>query len=325
MVKKLNIQWNARQVHKMYRNGGITVDNAIQRGYVWDMKRKAMLIESMLLGYPIPPFYAKREGKVFDMLDGKQRIQAISSYFNNEYALSGVAEEFEGLYFDDLPEELQDELLMYSLTVYYFENITDEEINEMFYRLNNGKALSAIELTRVKVKSFDKLKELAAHEIFKDALKESQINKYSNEDIVIKALVMLNVDKPSLENKFIRPYIIETEITEEMAAVVNTTLTRIKYIHDRLLTEGYIKQAKKVYTRTHLISLIPLAYKTYLEQTGIDEFKDFVKYFFTPVKRGASVSRLYNDYSSSGSNSAYAVETRQRELTEHFEKYIGGK
>jgi hypothetical protein len=140
------------------------------------------------------------------------------------------------------------------------------------------------------------------------------------------SLSIADIKKRIAENDYVVEYdLLHWEITEEMAAVVNTALTRIKYIHDRLLTEGYIKQAKKVYTRTHLISLIPLAYKTYLEQTGIDEFKDFVKHFFTPVKRGASVSRLYNDYSSSGSNSAYAVETRQRELTEHFEKYTGGK
>lgn len=78
MIKKLNIQWNARQLAKMCMNGSITFDNAIQRGYVWDVKRKSLLIESMILGYPIPAFYSKRgENKVFDMLDGKQRSNAI--------------------------------------------------------------------------------------------------------------------------------------------------------------------------------------------------------------------------------------------------------
>ena len=233
MLKRLNINWNARQLAKMCTNGSITFDNAIQRGYVWDIKRKSLLIESMILGYPIPAFYAKRdEGKVFDMLDGKQRSSAITEYLNNEYALTGVGEDYEGKYFADLPEKVQDEIISYSLTVYYFEGITDEEVNEMFYRLNNGKALTAIELTRVKAKSFEKIKELAKHEIFTAALKDTQLNKYTNEDIVIKALVMLNREKPSLENKHIRPYIIETVISDDMAAAVNTALTRIKYAHD---------------------------------------------------------------------------------------------
>jgi len=34
----------------------------------------------------------------------------------------------------------------------------------MFFRLNNGKPLTAIELTRVKAKSLDKIKELGKKE-----------------------------------------------------------------------------------------------------------------------------------------------------------------
>ena len=322
MLKRLNINWNARQLSKMCDNGSITFENAIQRGYVWDIKRKSLLIESMILGYPIPPFYARRdENKVFDMLDGKQRSSAIREYLNNQYALTGVSEEYDGKTFSELPEEVQDDIISYSLTVYYFEEITDEEVNEMFYRLNNGKALTAIELTRVKAKSFEKIKELAKHEIFTDALKESQINKYTNEDIVIKALIMLHVEKPSLKNDFVRPYIIETDISEDMAADVKTALTRIKYIHDDLVENGCLKAAKKLYIRTHLISMIPLAYETYIGGIDIDKLADFVQYFFVPEKRGVSISSVYNAHSSSGSNSQYAVEMRDRELRNAFKQF----
>lgn len=310
MVKRLNINWNARQLVKMCMNGSITFDNAIQRGYVWDIKRKSLLIESMIIGYPVPAFYAKRdEHKVFDMLDGKQRSEAICGYLNNEYALEGVSEEYEGKFFNELPEEVKDDIISYSLTVYYFEDITDEEVNEMFFRLNNGKPLTAIELTRVKTKSFDKIKELAAHPIFTEALKDSQINRYTNEDIVIKALIMLNVDKPSLKNDFIRPWITETEITEEMAAGVQLALNLIKTVHERLLEAENIKAAKKLYFRTHLISFLPLV----LEYDNIDQLAAFAGWFFTPAK-GVTQSFVYNVHSSSGANSQSAVEMRDKEL-----------
>lgn len=319
MLKRLNINWNARQLVKMCMNGNITFDNAIQRGYVWDIKRKSLLIESMILGYPVPAFYARRdENRRFDMLDGKQRSSAICGYLNNEYALEGVSEEYEGKYFNDLPEEVQDDIISYSLTVYYFEDITDEEVNEMFYRLNNGKALTAIELTRVKAKSFEKIKELSKHEIFTEALKESQINRYTNEDIVIKALVMLNCEKPSLKNDFIRPWIIETEVTDDMAAAVSEALTRLMHVHDNLLVPETMKVAKKIYTRTHMISILPLA----LEDNPLYKLSDFLKYFFTPEKRGVSVSSVYNAHCASGSNSQYAVEMRDREIREHYKKWM---
>ena len=329
MLKRSNINWNARQLSKMCMNGNITFDNAIQRGYVWDIKRKSLLIESMIIGYPIPAFYARRdENKVFDMLDGKQRSSAITEYLNDEYALTGVSEGLEGKLFSELPEETQDDIISYSLTVYYFEDITEDEVNEMFYRLNNGKPLTAIELTRVKAKSFDKIKELSTHEIFTDALKESQINKYTHEDIVMKALVMLSVDEPSLKNEFIRPYIIETEITDDQAAEVNDALTQIKAAHDVLV--GFFEDvaaaraAKKLYTRTHLISMIPLALETYRNGVPAEEFAQFVWAFFTSNGRGISVSQCYNSNSSSGSNSPSSVKLRDRELREHYKKFQSG-
>lgn len=317
MLKRMNINWNARQLVKMCMNGSITFDNAIQRGYVWDLKRKSLLIESMIIGYPIPAFYAKRdESKVFDMLDGKQRSEAICGFLNGEYALTGVAEEYEGKYFNDLPEEIQDDIISYSLTVYYFEDITDEEVNEMFYRLNNGKPLTAIELTRVKTKSFEKIKQLAAHPIFTDALKESQINRYTNEDIVIKALIMLNVEKPSLKNDFIRPWITETEITEEMALAVEEALYNLQAAHSILVEyAGNFKAAKKLYFRTHLISFIPLAWR--YSATDLAEFADW---FFSPAK-GVSQSFVYNTHCSSGANNQTAVEIRDRELKQEWQQY----
>ena len=320
MLKRMNINWNARQLVKMCMNGSITFDNAIQRGYVWDLKRKSLLIESMIIGYPIPAFYAKRdESKVFDMLDGKQRSEAICGFLNGEYALTGVAEEYEGKYFNDLPEEVQDDIISYSLTVYYFEDITDEEVNEMFYRLNNGKPLTAIELTRVKTKSFDKIKKLAAHPIFTDALKESQINRYTNEDIIIKALIMLNVDKPSLKNDFIRPWVTETEITEEMAERVSAALECIQLTHDHLVENGNIKAAKKLYFRTHLISFIPLA----LQEVSTD-LAEFAGWFFTPDK-GVTQNFAYNVHSSSGANSQTAVEIRDREIKQAWAAFWSKK
>ena len=328
MLKRSNIQWNARQLAKMCMNGNITFDNAIQRGYVWDVKRKSLLIESMIIGYPIPAFYARRdENKVFDMLDGKQRSSAITEYLNNEYALTGVSEELEGKFFSELPEETQDDIISYSLTVYYFEDITEDEVNEMFYRLNNGKPLTAIELTRVKAKSFDKIKELSGHAIFEDALKESQLNKYTHEDIVMKALVMLSVDEPSLKNEFIRPYIIETEITDDQAAAVRDALTQIKAAHDVLMAHGLphmVRAAKKLYTRTHLLSMTPLALETYRNGVPAEQLAAFVNEFFTANGRGISISQIYNSNSSSGSNSPSAVKIRDRELKEYYKKFING-
>ena len=92
MLKRANINWNARQLAKMAQNGTVSFDNAVQRGYVWDNKRKSLLIHSMLIGYPIPPFYAAKNENRYDMLDGKQRTNAISDFINGKFELTDVPE-----------------------------------------------------------------------------------------------------------------------------------------------------------------------------------------------------------------------------------------
>lgn len=66
-LRKANITWRAEQIASMIKGKKISFDNLIQRSFVWDKTRKSELIESMIIGYPIPPIYAKR-GKVRFMI-----------------------------------------------------------------------------------------------------------------------------------------------------------------------------------------------------------------------------------------------------------------
>lgn len=225
MLKKSNIQWTAKQIAKMMDKGTLGFDNSVQRGLCWKTDKKILLIDSMFQNYPIPAFYAARnEDKTYDMLDGKQRCHAIKEFIEGKFKLDGIEEveledgesiDVNGMSFEELPEELQDRVKDYSLTVYFFLDLSDDQVSEMFYRLNNGKALSAIELTRVKAKSFDAIRELGNHEIFKNALTLKQVNKYTNEDIVIKTYAMLYTENPSFETKKIRPLMQDVEFTEQ--------------------------------------------------------------------------------------------------------------
>ena len=92
MLKKANINWTAKQLCKMMDKGTINFDNSVQRGYVWDLKRKSLLIDSMINSYPIPPFYAAKNENGYDMLDGKQRASAIHEFISGKFALKGLSE-----------------------------------------------------------------------------------------------------------------------------------------------------------------------------------------------------------------------------------------
>lgn len=331
MLKRANINWNARQLTKMAQKGTITFDNAVQRGYVWNVNGKSLLIHSMLAGYPIPPFYAAKNGECYDMLDGKQRTNAIVDFINGKFELTDVPEievenedgtkdmvDINTLHFDELEEALRDEILSYSLTIYYFESITEDEIAEMFFRLNNGKALSAIELTRVKAKSMETIKEIGQHELFQSALTEKAMARYTNEDIVIKSYAMLHEDEPSMETKVIRPLMASVEFTEDDKKQLTEIYDRIMAMHKMIEDK---KIAKRIFTRTHLISIVPIVWQSLQDGLSDKQMAEWVAEFFCG-KKSASISDVYNQNAGSGSAKKEAVRKRLKEIRNNYIDYF---
>lgn len=62
----------------LYDNGEIDIHPEFQRFYRWDSTQKSRLIESILLGIPIPPiFVSQRVNGVWDVVDGLQRLSTL--------------------------------------------------------------------------------------------------------------------------------------------------------------------------------------------------------------------------------------------------------
>ena len=335
MLNKANLPWTAKQITKMIGNGKITFDNAIQRGLVWTKEKKSLLVDSLIQNYPVPPFYAKKKDTgIYDMLDGKQRMNAIADYINNDYELCDLEEityideegkekiiDINGKKFEDLPEEFQDKIKDFSFTIYYFdEGITDEEVNELFFRLNNGKPLSAIELTRVRAKSFSIISEIGKHKIFADALTESALSKYTNEDIVMKSYAILHDAEPSLDNKHIRNIVENTDFTEADQKQMEEIFDRIYEVHNLIKDK---KIQKKIYTRTHLLSILPTVWKSLEDGLSDAQYKEFIEHFFIMTDEGVSISEGYNEAASkAGTGSKQKVKIRLDILEDEYKHFF---
>lgn len=96
----------------------IDISPAYQRRLRWPNKKKSLLIESFLLNIPVPPiFLFERDYNEYEVIDGRQRLDAISSFLNNDFALTGLEywKELNRKRFLDLPQVLQKGLLRRSL------------------------------------------------------------------------------------------------------------------------------------------------------------------------------------------------------------------
>lgn len=338
---KRSLPWSVKQMVSSMIKGTARFDNTVQRTLVWNDEKKSRLIHTAILNLPCPPLYAnvytnpETGKKVYDFLDGKQRSHAFKEFLNDEFELTEVpvlvftdGKEFDinGYKFSELPEEVQDMIKNYSLNISTMEDLNDDEVSDLFYILNNGVALTKIEVSRVKAKALDAVRQVASHPLFDAILTEKARAKYTNEDIVIKAFALLfNETGNSLENKDIRPYMERMELDEADIKGMNNLLTIVQdmYIMEMAKNTPEAKKvAKRITTRTHLISLIPYIHRGYKENRTVEDMVAWVETFFYTTNRSTTISEKYNMACKSASNSRDAVCTRDDELNDSYEAFF---
>lgn len=124
----------------------LTVNRDYQRSpEVWPVQARSFLIESMLLGYPIPKLYIREitdlatRSMKSEIVDGQQRSMAILHFLEGKFAISSRSEliEARGCRYDDLDEELKSKLVSYKLSADVLTGANDDEIIELFRRINS--------------------------------------------------------------------------------------------------------------------------------------------------------------------------------------------
>lgn len=321
MLKKANIQWSGKTLANQIEKGMVLFDCAVQRNPCWDVSRKSLLIHSMVEGYPIPPFYfARRSDKKYDALDGLQRSTAIREFLNEEYVLSadtppirdeeGYSIDIAGKKMSELPEWAQDAIKDYSLTIYYFEDITEDEIAELFFRINNGKPLTSIELTRVKAKCPKQFQEIAAHGLIAESVTEAGKKRYTDENIAMQAWMLCFSEVKDFSTKAFRPCIESADVTEEQLRKIKGAMDSVKDVCSKLDPESKADKRvlKKIRTRSHLVSSIYLAMRFIEAGRKQEEFMETLYMFFDCPK--TSISEYYNN--SVGGSSAKPEKIRER-------------
>ncbi|RKR73931.1 DUF262 domain-containing protein [Frondihabitans australicus] len=135
-------------------SGALDLSPRFQRRNRWDRERQSQLIESFLTNVPVPPVYLAEESRgTFAVIDGKQRLTAITEYFDNVYPITDLQlrGELEGTYFRDLPLEVSASLSMRPLrAVTVLRQTPDWVKHQVFIRLNRGgQPLNAQEIRNV--------------------------------------------------------------------------------------------------------------------------------------------------------------------------------
>jgi hypothetical protein len=131
----------------------INTNPDFQRPPVWGKAQKQLLVDTILRDYDVPKLYWRKTGSKpdrYDVVDGQQRLRAIWEFFDGKFKLPKDADPIDGLAiasckYEDLPDELRIRFDVYALDVVVLEDTDEDEVREMFLRLQNGTSLKAQE------------------------------------------------------------------------------------------------------------------------------------------------------------------------------------
>ena len=100
-----------------------------------------LLMDTIIADVPMPKIYvhAKIQNKQTYriVIDGQQRLTAIFGFLDDEYKLGKpYAGPYEGKLFSELPPEVQTKFLEYKIDINGISNVTDEQLREIYLRVN---------------------------------------------------------------------------------------------------------------------------------------------------------------------------------------------
>ena len=135
-------QYSIFEFTRQIQRRRVDVSPDFQRFNAWQPLQKSELIESILMGIPIPMLYLfENEFGQRQVIDGKQRLTAMRDFVENGFSLSGLRmlSQYNGFFFNDLPPILQAKIEDCQIPTYIVQPPTPEVVKfYIFERINRG-------------------------------------------------------------------------------------------------------------------------------------------------------------------------------------------
>ena len=133
-----------REVVDQIRDGDIDIAPDFQRGFVWNTRQRTRLVESILLGIPLPAFYFDQteDGK-YNVVDGVQRLSTITFFMDDAHTLRAKELEYlkhlDGCSYSELDPPQVRSFRATQIVVHVIEPQTPSDVKyDIFNRVNTS-------------------------------------------------------------------------------------------------------------------------------------------------------------------------------------------
>lgn len=206
-IRTTAVDFSFGEILNLHNAREIVIRPEYQRLFRWSNEQRSRLIESIVLGLPIPPiFLIENHNGVLELIDGLQRTSSVLQFLDHaaidepELALVGcdIVPELNGKRFQDLPLSVRLKVKRSPIRATIINKSGDAFVKyEMFKRLNTGGSLlSAQEIRNCSSRMvdggdvfYDAIQEMAKYPAFVGAtarLPESFKEKRADEELVLR-------------------------------------------------------------------------------------------------------------------------------------------
>ena len=341
-MNKTKLSWTVANIEKMHDEKKVlSFDHPIQRkSEQWSDTQKSLLIHSMLANYPVPNIYVLREDSqeldeknkpVFNyfVMDGKQRLTSVLSYIWGEFPLDenipaitieDVEYQIAGKYFCDLEEPVQYEIKRYKFDIIAFEECSNREIEEIFFRLNNSTPLTKSQVAKAKVgvEIAELINELLTSKFFTTScnFSKAQLKASDDQKVLIQSMMLLDTNNvPDFELKDFSENSI-LEYSESIRENYSDKQSNILKSAIQYLTDAFPEKNKQL----RKISIPTLVYMADIAEDK--EIKPmYFRQWFEFFTEEDELMEDYKTFCSTGSTKLEKVQGRLAVMTKSFCKY----
>lgn len=308
------------------------VDTTYQReAGTWRTSDEQYFIDTILRGYGMPPIFLhkKRGSDIHHIVDGQQRLLTIWRFTDNKLRLSEKYSrdiikdpknldktQQKGAYlYRELHDEWHNRFDRYSIPVAYIENYSDEEVRDLFRRLQHGRPLVAGEILNAYSGDVVPLmRKLSKHKFFNEIIKPKtkRYRRYKHYYFVATLLYLEKEGIKEVKPTKIYDFFEKNKSLDEKSPVYRKAKKVVNY-----LVKTFRTATPELYAPPWMITLYLLV-STLIEHYSMDKYEDKLRDFFVKFYKEVASSaqgpdtqlRSFSDGLSKKTNDRSTIQLR---------------
>lgn len=350
-IKIDRVQFSIFELKRRYDRGLICLDPDFQRNYVWKQKQKSELIESIIMGIPLPLIYLAEtmEGNLV-IVDGRQRLTTFFHFMENKFSLNGlkILPDLNGCRFMDFEKDKTKRKFVtdiedFQLVIQIIKYPTPDRVRfDIFDRVNRGGTpLNNQEMRNAlyQGKSTKLLSALAASEEFQCATGNS-ISPIHMKDryIILRAIGFWIWKEGKLTDREGKPVRYRSDI-EEFLGYVMEQLNRMSEQEIEDISKVFRAEMKVAYdilgedafriptenTKRRPVSMTLFESLFYFMGLVLNDKKDFAPSDIVKAVEEILEDSVFLEALTYNVDSAFHVEERFRVVTQKYKELLNVK